>query len=189
MTLGFLFDFLALRISSLRCFERSRWFGSDLESIFGGAHSDAVHFCGAIAILFFALDLLLSLDFFDRVVELHDFFLRERSVASLGQGSQPQRSDGKSTQRNNFVAQSCENTPNFAVLAFAQGDFDFGAALSNTSNLGTVNACEPLRQVDTALQASHRVHLDLPSHDDVVTLGDTVTRVSQPLCELAIVCQ
>ena len=79
------------------------------------------------------------------------------------------------------MTEPSQDAADFTILAFAQSDLDFGAALANFSDLGSVDACKAFRQIDASLKPSHGIHFNLSRNNYKVIFGNTVLWVGQTL--------
>ena len=127
------------------------------------------------------------LGLFDDPVQFGDLVAGQRPVGPGRHIAQSQRSDGDPSQRHHFVAQSGQDPPDLAVLAFAEDDLEFGDFRSSFDQLDPLDFDQPLGDVDAFTHLTHGFRINFAGHHDSVNLANLIFRVRQTLGQFAIV--
>ena len=119
--------------------------------------------------------------------ELLDLAGEQLSPCPGGQVGEFQGTDGDPFQTQHLVADAGQHAADFAVFTFVQHHDHVGAVAPLAFDLDRLDLAETIGQVNAAFELREAGLLGFAGDADQVGLFDAVTRMSQPVGELAIV--
>jgi hypothetical protein len=122
-------------------------------------------------------------------IQGQDLFASQWPPTADRQLTEAQRPDRQTAQRDDFVSEPRQNAANLAVLAFREGDLQLGGTRTLATQLNGIDPGKSFREAHTAHQFFQVRLRNFPLHGGQIQFLNAIARVSQALCQLAIVGQ
>jgi hypothetical protein len=126
---------------------------------------------------------------FGEMPQFVNFKRLQFAMAAGCEAAQLQRSEGNAFQGQNLVTDACQQASNFAILPFLKFHLQNDALAFTAIDVHASEFEETFSEVHAFAQLPQCVRLRNPGHVTSVSANDFKTRMSQPLSQIAVVCQ
>lgn len=126
---------------------------------------------------------------FQEMPQVPDFSRLQFPKSSVRQRTQLERTEGDAFQFNHLMADSCQQSTNFAVLAFLKFQFQDRAASLMSHHTNALEAEKAFGKIHPVAQLIQCLRGWPPRHMTTIASHNFEARVRQSLCQVAVVGQ